>query len=262
MPTLVQVMLEVARTMGLVYEGTATSGTTTSLTDTGLEQSADHYLNGTLWILSGDNSGQCVKVKTHDGNTVTFATMSNAIAAGDTYGLATADYPKWQIKQAVLDCLRYEETLMKNDTLTVTEDTEEYTLPSGVENIYAIQIAKNDSEPYQFAEHYYWHEYDGSLIFSSGRQPTEEDRIIRLWYLGNHGEIAESGSIEPTISMRWLIWKSIENLYRRNYVHLVKNAPEQVELLNEAKENVKHAESMANKYDIRIGNPQPRLANY
>jgi len=255
-------MLEVARTMGLVYEGTATGGSTTSLIDTGLEVTADHYQNGTLWILSGDNSGQCVKVNTHDGNTVTFATMSNAIVAGVTYGLATADYPKYLLKQAVLDTLRYEETLMKNDTLTVIEDTEEYTLPSGVENVYTVQIAKNSTEPYSWAEHYYWHEYDGKLIFSSGRYPTQEDRIIRLWYLGSHGEITESGSIEPTISMRWLIWKSIESLYRKKYVYMVKNAPEQIELLNEAKENVQYALSMAEKYDIKIGNPQPRLANY
>lgn len=263
MPTLVQVMLEVARTIGFVYEGTSTSVTTSSLTDTGLEVAADHYVGGTLWILSGtQQNGQCVKVRTHDGNTVTFTALSGTFTTNVSYALATADYTKLQLKQAVLDALRYEETLMKNDTLTVIANTEQYTLPTGVENVYAIQIAKNESEPYVFTEHYYWHEYDGKLIFSPGRQPLQEDRIIRLWYLGSHGEIAETGSIEPTISMRWLIWKSIETLYRRNYMYLVKNAPEQIELLNEAKENVKYAESMADKYDIKIGNPQPRLANY
>lgn len=262
MTTLVEVMLEVARTMGSVFEGTATGGSTTSLIDTGLETIADHFLNGTLWILSGDQSGDCVLVKTHDGNTVTFATASHAIAAGVTYALANADYPKYLIKQAVLDVLRFDECLLKNDTLTVTEDTEEYSLPSGVDSVYSVQVAKNSTEPYSFIDHYYWKEYDGKLIFDRGRYPVEEGMIIRLWYLGRHGTIVEDGSVKATVPINWLIWKAIVNLYRKKYIHIAKNSPEQIELLNEAKENVRYAETKANKYGLRIGNPQPHFANY
>lgn len=260
--TVLEIMLEVARTMGLPFEGISTGGSTTSLIDTGLEAIADHYLGGTLWILSGDNVSECVKVKTHDGNTVTFSTMAHAIAADVTYALTSADYPKYLIKQAVLDVLRFDECLLKNDTLVVIDDTEEYTLPDNVSNVYGVQVAKNSAEPYSYVDNYYWKEYDGKLIFDLGRYPTVEDRKIRLWYLGYHGVIAESASVEATVPMKWLIWKSVENLYRKKYVYLSKNSPEQIELLNEAKENVKYAELTASKYELRSGNPQPKLANY
>ena len=257
LPTLVEIMLEVARTMGSVFEGTATGGSTTSLIDTGLEMEADHFRGGTLWILD-----DCLKVATHDGNTVTFAEISNAVVAGVSYALTSADYPKYLIKQSVLDVLRFDECLLKNDTLLVIANTEEYTLPAGVDNVYGVQVAKNSSEPYSFTDHFYWKEYDGKLIFDRGRYPAVVDRIIRLWYLGKHGEIAETESIEASVPVKWLVWKSIVNIYRKKYVYLVKNSPEQVELLNEAKENVRYAELTADKYEMRSGNPQPHFANY
>ena len=260
--TLTSIMLDVARTMGLAFEGTSTGGSTTTLEDTALEYPADYFTGGTIWITSGGNIGVCKPVKTHNGNDVSFATMSTAIVSGITYALANADYPKYLIKQAVLDVLRFDETLLKNDTLTITADTEQYTLPSGVSNVMKVQVASNDEEPYSFTDHYYWREYDGSLIFDQGRYPTREGYIIRLWYMGYHGVIGETETIEPTVPVKWLIWKTIENLYRKKYQHLAKNSPEQIELLNEAKENVRYAQMTAENFELRSGNPQPRFANY
>ena len=262
MTTLVDVMLEVARKMGLVYEGIATSGTTSSLTDAGLEAIADHYQGGTLWITSGDNGGEIAIVKTHDGNTLTFVAMDNAIVADVGYAVAAKDYSKQLIKQAVLDVLRYDQCLLKDDTLTVTADTEVYTLPTGVENVLSVHVAKNSSEPYSFIPNHHWREVNGSLMFERGRYPVMENRIIRIWYQGYHGEISESGTVKATVPIRWLVWKSIENLYRKKYVYLQKNSPEQIELLNEAKENVKYAQLTAEKFELRTMNPQPKLANY
>lgn len=260
--SLVFIMLDVARTMGLIYEGTATGGSTTTLEDTGLEYHADYYSGGTIWITSGGNIGVCEKVKTHNGNTMSFDTMDTAIVSGVTYAIANADYPKQQLKQAVLNVLRHDECLLKNDTTVVIDDTEEYTLPTGVSNLIAVQVATNDEKPYSFTAHYYWREYDGLLIFDKGRYPTATGNIIRLWYLGYHGTIGESESVEATVPIKWLVWKSVENLYRNKLTRIKQDDPTTIDLFNEAKENAKYAAAMSERYALRSGNPQPRFANY
>lgn len=262
MTTLVDAMLETARIMGITHEGTATSGTLTSLTDTSMEEPADYWNGGTLWILSGANNGSCVVVKTHNGNTVSFSAMSGTIAAGVEYALATADYPKHKLKQAVLTVLRNDEILLKDDTTTVTDDTEEYSLPSGVSNVIAVHVAQEDEEPYYWQPHYYWQENYGKLLFDPGKEPTNTGDKIRIWYLGAHGEIAESGTILSSVPINWLKWKSAEFLYRDKLTRIKQDDPTVIDLFNEAKEQAKYAAAMSDRYALRTGNPQPRLANY
>lgn len=263
MTTLLEAMLETARIMGIVREGVATDGSPTTLIDTAMDEQSDYFSKGTVWILSGTYSGACNVVETHGENTLAWATsLAGAIVPGVSYAVATPEYPKWKLKQAVLHVLRFDPILKTNDALTVSENTLEYSLPSGISNIAHIEIATDDTSPYCFQPNYNWREVNGKLVFDSGKEPSEAGRIIRIYYIGAHGEIAESGSLLSSVDMEWLVWKAAEFLYRDSMTKFNKDNPTDIDLLNEAKQNAMLAARNAKRCFIRGREISPKLASY
>lgn len=263
MTTLLEAMLETARLMGTVRDGVATGGSTTTLVDTAMDEPSDYFSKGTVWILSGTYAGVCNVVKTHGENTFTWETvLAGAIVAGVSYAVATPEYPKWKLKQAVLKVLRFDPILKIDDTATVTVNTLTYALPSGVSRVAHVEVATDPSSPYNFQPNYNWREENGMIIFDPGKEPTIAGHIIRIWYIGEHGEIAESESILPSVDIDWLCWKSVEYLYRDAMTRINKDNPTDIDLLNEAKQNVMIAERNARKYFLRGREISPKLANY
>ena len=263
MTTLIEAMLETARVMGVVKEGTATGGSTTTLIDTGLDDPAGYFTKGTLWILSGTYSGTCDVVKMFNEGTFTLtATLAGAIVAGITYAVANSEYPKYKLKQAVLSALRFAPILKTNDTLTVTADTEEYSLPSGVSNVKRVDVAGSLTAPYAFVPNLHWKEWNGKLFFESGKEPSGTGLIIRLWYEGAHGEIAESGSILSSVDMNWLKWTSAAFLYRDLIKKIQKDNPTDIDLLNEAKAFEAEAKQNAARGELISMPSDPKIAGW
>lgn len=209
-------MLEVARLTGEVYESTATGGSTTTLEDSNMDQPAEHFEGGTLWLLSGDNEGVVTRVLEHGEDSLKIATQDNAVADGDQYAVSPNYIHLELLKQACLWALRNLGKLMKSDTsLTVVEDQEEYTLPDGVSDIRRVELATNSTAPYTYERHYAWREMGGTLVFHPDRIPdTDEGNLIRLWYAGYHAEIDTDEDLEiPVALMKWeaaaFIWRNI-----------------------------------------------------
>jgi hypothetical protein len=261
--TLVDAMLETARVMGVVREGAATGGSTTTLIDTQLDEPAGYYTKGTVWALSGLNDGLCDVIKTFSENTITLtSTLTAVIASGIEYAVATAEYPKHKIKQAVLSALRLAPVLKTDDTLVVIANTEEYTLPTGVVNIKRVEVATSNAAPYGFIINHFWKEWNGKLVFDSGKEPTASGYIIRLWYEAVHGEIAETGSISTSIDQNWLKWAAAVFLYRDQIKKIQKDNPTNLDLLNEAKTLEAEAKRNAKKYQLVSMTIDPKLAGW
>lgn len=259
MTTLIGAMLETARLMGVVTEGTATGGSTTTLVDTGLDHPAGYFEGGTLWALSGNNSGLCQKVTSFMEGTLTFGTtLSTPIASGDNYAVATPEFPKYKLKQAVLHVLRFSPILKTDDTTVVTADTEEYALPTGVSNIKRIEAAAESSAPYNFVPLYSWRERNGKVIFNPA--PSNTGNILRIWYEGAHGEIAESGTILDSVDINWLKWSAAAFLYRDSITRIKKDDPVRVDLLNEAKLMEETAIRTARRFQLQTMPSDPKIA--
>jgi len=263
MTTLIEAMLETARLMGVVKEGTATGGSTTTLIDTSLDDPAEYFTKGTIFVLSGTYSGTCDVIKMFNEGTFTLTTtLAGAISAGNTYAAAQPEYPKHKLKQAVLSALRFAPILKTSDSLTVTADTEEYSLPSGVSNVKRVEVAASSSSPYGFVPNLFWKEWNAKLIFDKGKEPTSTGYIIRLWYEGAHGEIAESGSILSSIDMNWLKWSAAAFLYRDQIKKIQKDNPTDIDLLNEAKTLEAEAKRNAVRYELMSMPSDPKLAGW
>jgi len=80
MTTAAEIGLRAARIVTDVMDGTATTGTSTSLTDTvNLVQPNAHWDIGTLFILSGTHAGKAVMIKGHVGNRLSFDTLGSVL---------------------------------------------------------------------------------------------------------------------------------------------------------------------------------------
>lgn len=233
MTTVAECMLDVVATLGGAFFGAAENGTTTTLKDSALSPSGK-YNDGTLWVLSGDNAGLCVKVTTHIGDTLTLdTTLTDAIAAGDEYAVAVGSlFPLNELKAAVMQALQDQPVMRINDTgLQTAENTLRYNLPDGVSDVRRVAYL-DDDDSYKVLLDWYENTAGGELVFYS--QP-EAGKDLILFYAGRHPWKALNEHIDGSIPMNWLKWAAVVKLYRNYIVKFRKDNPTALELFNEAK---------------------------
>ena len=254
--TLPELMLLLAKVMGEVYEGSATSlGTSLVFTDTNNLESTERYEGGTVWLTSGTYSGEVRRVATFSNGEITVdAAFTGAVASAVTYAIADKIFPKYALKQA-LNWILDTADLLKFDTTLTVDGGDVYSLPTGVRNIKRVEIAASSSEPYQYDINTKWKEQSGTLVFLPGGEPSDTGAVIRLSYVGKHGTIDETGAndeVNDAIDINWLLWSAASYLWRRRLQVIKKDDPTAVEMLNEAKTNEARALMEANKYSMRI----------
>jgi len=214
MLTLADITLAVARivTPENIISGTATAGTTTSLTDTvNLTTPTAYFDKGILWIQSGTNSGKVLTVTGNLSNKLSFTAITDAIAAGDRYSVARPIYPYNQIKAAIMQAL--DETYVEGEDATLTGDgtTLEFTLPTGVWDVKRVRI-EHASYPEDCYISSHWKEQTGKIKFDYGYAP-DDDFSIRLYFRDQHPQLtAATSEIDSEIDTNWLKYKAAENL--------------------------------------------------
>lgn len=144
MTTLVEAMLETARLVAPVVDGTATGGSTTTLVDTNRVEAPETFTGGILFMTSGDLSGNCYPITGFGENTITIPTVGVPVSAGDTYtAVPSGWFDKETLKQAIFYGLRqYGNIMLVDESLTVVTDQSEYDLPANVSNVRRVEIAE------------------------------------------------------------------------------------------------------------------------
>jgi hypothetical protein len=199
--TLFDLTYRVARELGVVREGTATGGSQTTIIDTIYllnRFNDDHFNAGTAWILyDAVGSGAAPQgemgrisdfVKTTGVVTVS-AALTAAVAAGDRYAVADAEYTKDMLTQAINDELALIMVPYLDDaTITTDEETTEYDLPTGVlaENIEVWFNINDTTDDNYWTQTYDWYVQANDpsnplrLIFKN--QPIQPyDVRIKYW---------------------------------------------------------------------------------
>ena len=140
--TLSNITYAVASALGIVVEGTATGGSTTSIVDSiNLTQADNYWRYGTAWILydagglhaSPEGKFAAISASTNSATSVTIATVTDAVAAGDRYAVGRKRYPLGKLTEKVNEALRSLGAIEMTDTTTLdtASNTVEYTLPVG-----------------------------------------------------------------------------------------------------------------------------------
>lgn len=162
--TLFDLTYRVASKLGVVREGTATGGTTTTLVDTNDRTEEDDYWNGgTAWILwdAGDAGAAPEKsysvISDFDNGTAT-ATLRTTIvapAAGDKYAVGKVRYPLWLLIQKINEAVEGvgEYPVTDKATITTASAQTEYSLPAAANrNLLrvSLQTKLSDTNDYQW----------------------------------------------------------------------------------------------------------------
>jgi hypothetical protein len=137
-----------ARKLGVLREGTATGGSSSTIVDSVLlTQPNDHWNGGSAWILEAGAAApedEATRVSDFDQGTAT-ATLSPALSAavqsGDRYGIAAARYPLDVLIGKLNQALSETGTVPRSDTtVTTVAGQTEYDLPTVDANMDLRQV--------------------------------------------------------------------------------------------------------------------------
>ena len=143
MTTLFDVTLDLARTVRGVkrHKISSISNDGHTLTSPTMENKTGEYVNGSLWIMTGENAGHFSTILRSSGQTLTIADNSLSIAAGDVIMICPwIDFTLDDLIEAINSVLyRYPIQAIDN-SLTWDSDTLVYDIPEGISDIRRIQI--------------------------------------------------------------------------------------------------------------------------
>ena len=200
-----------------IRQSTATGGTTTTLVDTvGLIQPNDHWLGGTLWILSGGYAGTVKKITDSalSGNSITFSALTSAISAGIDYVVLGPDVTYANLVMAINQALREITVEHVDKTLVGVNGTYEYTLPTDVTRVVGVDLYRSDT----LYKSTHWSETEeGKIKFDRGYSPCDDDAIW-LHYLETHGDLeTDAEEVEDLLELPVLMQLATEKLMRLLY---------------------------------------------
>jgi len=218
----------VASELGVVTEGTATGGSTTTIIDTNDRTEADDYWNGgTAWILrdaggasaAPEGEYSIISDFTATTDTVTVRTAFTVTpAVGDRYALGKKRYPLNTLIQCVNKAIVDLGTIPVTDITTVTTASEqtEYTLPGAASRDLRevwIQVVDDDANDNRWSKLHNWsiqRTTTGTgdlLVFPL--QPNEPYKL-KLVYMGEHLPLyVYSDKLNETIPRERIIYRAV-----------------------------------------------------
>jgi hypothetical protein len=219
--TAFEMLVRLARELNDSFEGSATGGSATTLVDTRLAYPDDTWNNGTLLMVSGARASTTIVPTDWVEATATLTIPTGtAIAAGAKYILVKPRWPRSELLRALNVGLSKQAIIKSNETLTVTADTKEYTLPSGVAGVVRVE---SGTAALGWTPHQHWQEQEGKLVFYN-HEPTDTALSLRLrYYPAQHAELtADTDTIDVKIDLDLLQLEALASIYQR-WVATVRN---------------------------------------
>lgn len=259
--TMFDLTYRVARELGVVLEGTATGGSTTTLIDTSKASKDDDYWNeGSLWVLRDDAGGGAAPegewgyISDHDNgsSTTTIATaLTIAIANGDRYAVADDEYPLDTIISQINRSLTDMGVITYTDTTTITtaDNQTEYTLPTGLsggalEEVW-IQNVDDDADDNRWTIIKNWRVQITSIGTADElilQYQYASGYAIMLVFVAPHPEMyVRTSKLSESIPLANILYPSVLNLLR---------------LKKASTENPKYDTEIV-KYEIKVANLLP-----
>lgn len=229
-------LLEVAELVCNTYRGTATGGTTTTVTEDQLVIKTGEYNNGTIFIHSGTYAGSVRRITSNAEGTITFTpALAGAVLTGVNFTLAdAAKFTLEKMKAAINHSLRDYDVAAIDETLLYDPEEDYIALPTGVTDVRTVEIANNATTPLDYMKIYGWKEEAGNLFIYSGCYNDDEDHTLKLTYIKKAGEYADTAEWDEGVYMPRVKWEAISFLYRDLYSKVEKDNPILQDLLAQA----------------------------
>jgi hypothetical protein len=225
MANLFDLTYQLAVALGVVNEGTATGGSTTSLVDTvELIQADDFWNKGTVWV-TYDAGGagaapqgeySVITAFTASSDTATLrSTLTAAIAVGDKYAIARPRYPLALLTSKINEVLRTI-PIQKDDisTVTIAADQLEYSLPADVWDLKQVWVHTDDdtnaTQPVQIFDWSVKKSATGTANVLMLERQFATDTLLTLKYLTDHQTLrASTDKLDTTIHVNRVIYNAV-----------------------------------------------------
>ena len=174
-------------------------------------QDDDHWNTAKVLWLNGDCEWAVHTVSDFTGATSTLViTGSTVPSAGDEFLVFKSVFSVGKFLQAINSVLMGTRMMLEDETVSIVDEQVEYTLPSGVSDVRAVELVDSDGE--YMGVHEQWSEYDGTLRFDANLPDTSWADTLRIHYAGTHPVVDEIGDAVQTIHQERLMWEAAEEL--------------------------------------------------
>jgi hypothetical protein len=225
MANLFDLTYQLAVSLGVVNEGTATGGSTTTLIDTVELTQADDFWNlGTVWV-TYDAAGagaapqgeySVISDFTASSDTVALrSTLTAAIAAGDRYAIGRPRYPLSLLTSRINEVLR-QIPIQKDDitTVTIAAEQTEYSLPADVWDLKEVWVQSsddtNDTQPERIYDWTVKKSATGTANVLMLRRQFDTDTLLHLKYLTDHQVLrASTDKLDTTIHVNRVVYNAV-----------------------------------------------------
>ena len=236
MATLFDVTLDLARHVRGVkrYKVTQIFDDGLTFTSPNMKNIAGEYVNGTVWIMTGDNAGNFARIKRAVNQKVTMEDDAPAVEVGDIVMITPwIDFDIDELIEAINSVLYRYPILAMNDDLEWDSDTLTYDLPEGVSDIRRVNIYNTTGT---YTNSHRWLEEAGQLRFHSTGSLYAEGGKIQLMYRKLHGEVYNAtDEIDPQVDLTYLRNMAFLYLWRQVIIVQHRDNPVAADMYNEAK---------------------------
>lgn len=220
MTTVFDVLLQALRHLDALVEGTATGGSAMTIVDSSLMANAlayadDHFNEGPAFVVKTTDGlapqGRMRRITDYEdaAGTVTCATFTDTVDAGDQYALGTKRYPAGQVYGALNAWLVEVGAVPTEDTsLETAADDRDYALPVAAKfDLRQVWLARETAAPYDYEPLVHWRVEPaagnavGNLAFPY--QPRVGYKI-KLLYMARHPAVyADSDYLSDYLGLDW-----------------------------------------------------------
>ena len=262
MSTLFDALLETAQLCGIMRSGLTTAeGSVTTLVDTTAYETDDYFNNGTLFIRSGTftNTTKRITDYVQSSGVITFTpACTDVVPASVYYSITNAR--REALVQAINQALLFMgEYTTLSETLTVTDNATEYTLPAGVSNVKRMEVYTASSSPYGFNPITAWREIGGKIYLPS-ELSHNSGNVIRLYYNQFHDAVnGDSDTISDHFNLKRLAWTATY-MFHLNRMQYSGNSDERENILLANAQQ--QSERLANAFPVHHIERDPILARW
>lgn len=235
MATLFDVTLDLARHSRGVkrYKVSQIADGGLTFTSPSMKNVAGEYVNGTVWIMTGENAGNFARIKRAVNQRVTMEDDAPAVDVGNTVMICPwIDFDLDDLIEAINSVLYRYPVLATNDELTWTGDLG-YELPEGVSDVRKVEIANTMDT---LTTSHCWVENAGWLLFHSAQPLYADDGLMHISYRKMHGELYNAtDELHPYVDLDYLRNMAFLYLWRSVIIVQHKDNPVAADMYNEAK---------------------------
>ena len=235
MATLFDVTLDLARQARGVIRHKVTSVSVKSIHCDRMSAQIGEYLNGSMWIMTGESAGHFSKIRSAKNDYVIPEDESLSVSKGDVIMICPwIDFSLDDLIEAINSVL-YRYPILAWESMSWEQDKLSYTLPDGVSDIRIVKIANTLGNGTYTTSHK-WLEENGELRFTGSSNLYADGGEIQIGYRKMHGEVYEAtDKIDPSVDLEYLRNMAFLYLWRSIIIIQHKDNPIAADMYNEAK---------------------------